>query len=166
MYADNDLLFLAHARALLTSNFQGSVGYIEADLHEPGELACVAADTLDCTKPVAILLLHTLGHITDDDEARSIVARLLRSAPSGSYLVLSDGTNEINGPAAEAAQRGYNLSGAAPYCLRSPGQLASILDGLELLKPGLVSCSRWRPEPADSGPTAEVGEFCAVGRKP
>jgi len=39
--------------------------------------------------------------------ARSIVARLLRSAPSGSYLVLSDGTNAVNGPAAETAQRGY-----------------------------------------------------------
>jgi len=91
---------------------------------------------------------------------------LLRSVPSGSYLVLSDGTNAVNGPAAEDAQRGYNLSGAAPYCLRSPGQLALILDGLDLVEPGLVSCSRWRPEPAPSGLQAEVGEFCAVGRKP
>ena len=150
VYADNDPLSLAHARALLTSNLQGSVGYVEADLHEPGELVRVAADTLDCTKPVAILLLHTLGHIIDDGEARSVVARLLRSAPFGSYLVLSDGTNAVNGPAAETAQRGHNLSGAAPYFLRSARQLASILDGLDLVEPGLVSCSRWRPEPVPS----------------
>jgi hypothetical protein len=32
--------------------------------------------------------------------ARLIVARLLRSAPSGSYPMLSDGTNAVNGPAA------------------------------------------------------------------
>jgi S-adenosyl methyltransferase len=87
-------------------------------------------------------------------------------APSGSYLVLSDGTNAVNGPAAETAQRGYNLSGAVPYCLRSPGQLASILDGLDLAEPGLASCSRRRPEHgADrsivSGPTAGTGaEAC------
>jgi len=166
VYADNDPLSLAHARALLTSRAPGPVGYVEADLHEPGELMNKAAKTLDCTQPIAILLLHTVGHITDDGEARSIVARLLRSVPSGSYLVLSDGTNAVNGPAAEDAQRGYNLSGAAPYCLRSPGQLALILDGLDLVEPGLVSCSRWRPEPAPSGLQAEVGEFCAVGRKP
>jgi S-adenosyl methyltransferase len=37
VYADNDPLSLAHARALLTSNLQGTIGYVEADLHEPGE---------------------------------------------------------------------------------------------------------------------------------
>ncbi len=110
--------------------------------------------------------MHTLGHITDDDEARSIVARLLYSVPPGSYLVLCDGTSAADGPAAEEAQQDYNLSGAAPYCLRSPEQLARLLDDLELVEPGLVSCSRWRPESAPSGLPAEIGEFCAVVRKP
>lgn len=166
VYADNDPLSLVHARALLAGNPQGIVEYLEADLHDPGKLMLEAAKTLDLTQPVAVMLLHTLGHITDDDEAQSIVARLLYSVPSGSYLMLSDGTNAVDGPAAEAAQRDYNWSGAAPYCLRSPRQLASILDGLDLVEPGLVSCPRWRPEPVPSGLPSEVGEFCAVGGKP
>jgi hypothetical protein len=36
-------------------------------------------------------------------------------------------------------------TGAVPYCWRSPGQLARFFDGLDLVEPGLVSCTRWRP---------------------
>ena len=32
------------------------------------------------------MLMGILGHIGDDDEARSIVRRLLAALPSGSYL--------------------------------------------------------------------------------
>jgi hypothetical protein len=43
--------------------------------------------------------------------------------------------------------------------------LARFFDGLELLEPGVVSTSRWRPDPAES-PIPETDEFCGVGRKP
>jgi hypothetical protein len=104
--------------------------------------------------------------ITDDGEAQSIVRGLLDSVPSGSYLVLSDGTNVIHGQQGEAAQDDYNESGAEPYALRSPEQLGRFFEGLELVKPGLVSCPRWRPEASSPGLPAEVDAFCAVGRKP
>jgi hypothetical protein len=84
--------------------------------------------------------------------------------PSGSYLVLSDGTNVIHGDQGEAAQQDYNESGAAPYCLRSPEQIGRFFDGLDLVEPGLVSVPRWRPE--GSGVPDEVDQFGAVGRKP
>jgi hypothetical protein len=43
-------------------------------------------------------------------------------------------------------------------------QIACFFDGLELLEPGIVPLSQWRPEPNLPG-HAEVEEFCAVGRK-
>jgi S-adenosyl methyltransferase len=45
-------------------------------------------------------------------------------------------------------------------------QIARFFDGLELLPPGVVSCSRWRPRRTSDGmlPT-EVDEFCGVARK-
>ena len=112
------------------------------------------------------MLMGILGHIGDYDEARSIVKRLLDPLPSGSYLALNDGTNVISQAFAQAQQR-YNESGALPYHLRSPAQIAGFFDGLELVEPGLVSVPRWRPDPADAGDLpAEVDAFGGVGRKP
>jgi hypothetical protein len=88
------------------------------------------------------------------------------SLPSGSHLVVADGTNVIRGESFEQAIAIWNEAGSIPYHLRPPKQIARFFDGLELLEPGVVSCPRWRPEPSSFGAPAEVGEFCAVGLKP
>jgi S-adenosyl methyltransferase len=164
VYVDNDPQVLAHARALLTSSPEGATAYLDADLRDPDTILREAARTLDFTRPVAIMLMGILGHIADDDEARSIVRRLLEALPSGSYLALCDGTD--TNPAGVAAQARYNESGAIPYRLRSPEQIAGFFEGLELVEPGVVSLPRWRPDPADAGGPAEVDAFGGVGRKP
>ena len=165
VYVDNDPLVLTHARALLTSTPKGMTDYIDADLREPDKiLQAAAAKTLDFTQPIALMLMGITGHISDYDEARSIVKRLLDALPSGSYLALNDGTNVVS-DAIEQAQQGYDETGAVPYRLRSPEQIAGFFDGLELVDPGVVSCPRWRPDPTVSGP-AEVDAFGGVGRKP
>jgi len=168
VYVDNDSIVLAHARALLTSTPQGATAYLDADLHEPDKILQAAGQTLDFNKPAALMLLGILGHVGDYDEARSIVKQLLDALPSGSYLALNDGTAIVNKERVEEAQRLYNQSGAVPYHPRSPQQIAGFFEGLELLEPGVVSCSRWRPEPAgpDGGLPAEVDMFGGVGRKP
>jgi hypothetical protein len=166
VYVDNDPLVLTHARALLASTPQGVTDYIDADLRDPDKILD-AARTLDFTQPIALTLIGIVGHVGDDDEARSIVRRLLQAVPSGSYLAVCDGTNVISKAGVEAQQR-YNQSGAVPYHLRSPEQIAGLFNGLELVDPGVVSCPRWRPDPADAGgglPT-EVDAFGGVGRKP
>jgi hypothetical protein len=95
------------------------------------------------------MLLGILGHIGDDDEARSIVKRLLDGLASGSYLAL------------------YDQSGAIPYRLRSPEQVAGLFAGLELVEPGVVSLPRWRPDPTEGdGPPREIDAVGGVGRKP
>jgi hypothetical protein len=167
VYVDNDPMVLAHARALLTSTPQGVTRYIDADLRKPDTIVAAASTTIDFTEPVALMLMGIVGHIGDYDEARSIVRRLLDPLPSGSYLALNDGTNVISKVFAEA-QEGYNRSGAVPYHLRSPEQIAGFFEGLELVEPGVVSCPRWRPDPTDAaaGPPAEVDAFGGVGRKP
>jgi S-adenosyl methyltransferase len=167
VYVDNDPLVLTHARALLTSTPEGVTSYVDADLREPDKILEAAAETLDFTRPVALMLLGIVGHIADYDETRSIVKRLLDPLPSGSYLALNDGTNVVNKAVVDEAQRRYNESGAIPYHPRSPEQIAGFFEGLELLEPGVVSCPRWRPDAADSsgGLPAEVDMFGGVGRK-
>jgi hypothetical protein len=168
VYVDNDPIVLAHARALLTSTSEGATAYLDADLRDPDKILAAAAQSLDLTQPVALMLLGIVGHIGDYDEARSIVKRLLDPLPSGSYLALDDGTDIIDKAAVEAAQGAYNQSGAIPYHPRSPEQIAGFFDGLELVEPGVVSCPRWRPDPADlsGGLPAELDAFGGVGRKP
>ena len=166
VYVDNDPVVLAHARALLTST-HGTTAYVDADLHEPDKILAAASRTLDLRRPVGLMLLGILGHIGDDDEARAIVKRLLEALPSGSYLTVCDGTNVISEAGVEA-QRLYNQSGAVPHRLRSPDQIAAFFQGLELVEPGVVPCTRWRPDAAElaSGSPAEMDQFAGVGRKP
>jgi hypothetical protein len=167
VYVHNDPVVLAHARGLLTSAPQGATDYLDADLRDPGKILGQAARTLDLAEPVAITLIAILHHVSDYDEARSIVSRLIDGVPSGSYLVMSHSTNAIYGAVSDEAVGQWNKFGKPPVTLRSPEQIAGLLDGLELIEPGVVSTPRWRPDVADLGDApAEVDQFCAVARKP
>jgi O-methyltransferase involved in polyketide biosynthesis len=166
VYVDNDPVVLLHAETLLVSTPEGATDYIDADMRDPRQILDAAGKTLDFSRPVAVIFLGVLGHVPDDDEALSIVGRIMDAVPSGSYLVLADGTNVVHGERGEAAQDEYNESGAEPYTLRTPEQLARFFDGLDMVEPGLVSVTRWRPEPSAFGVPDELDQFGGVGRKP
>jgi len=165
VYVDNDPLIMAHARALLTTTPEGATSYIHADIREPGVILHEAARTLDFTQPVGLILLGILNFITNTDEVHEIVNRLVAAVPSGSYLVISHPTAEIDGDAMTEAMRLWNDSGAAPIVARSSGQLVRFFDGLELLEPGVVSCSLWRPDPSEVGVPKPVFHFSGIGKK-
>jgi hypothetical protein len=163
VYVDNDPLVLVHARALLTSTPEGRTDYVDADMREPETIQRAAERLLDLTRPVALMFMGVLGHVADYGEARAIVNRLLDSLPAGSYLALTDGTN--TDPVANEAQEGYNKSGAVPYYPRPPKEIAGFFEGLELVEPGVVSVTRWRPDDPSSVPP-EVPQYGGVARKP
>ncbi|AGZ43087.1 hypothetical protein AFR_24095 [Actinoplanes friuliensis DSM 7358] len=163
VYVDNDPLVLAHARALLTTSPEGATDYIDADLRDAGTILREAARTLDFDKPVALFLMGILGHIEDDAEARTIINAIMDRLPSGSYLAMYDGsdTSEAN----NEAVRIWNISANPKYHLRSAARIASLFEGLELVDPGVISVTRWKPEPgAEDAP--EIDQYGAVGRKP
>jgi hypothetical protein len=167
VYVDNDPLVLAHARALLTSTPEGRTEYIDANLHEPAKIIEAARHTLDLDEPVCLILMNILGHVPEHDRAVGIVRELLAALPSGSYLLTADGTNVLDGPAFEEAIGVWNANAPLSYHLRHPDEIAGFLDGLEVLEPGLVPCSKWRPSPDAAGEDLrEVDEYGAVARKP
>jgi S-adenosyl methyltransferase len=166
VYVDNDPLVLAHARALLTSTPTGATAYIDADLRDPGTILESAAGALDFSRPVALMLMGIVEFITDDEQAYAIVAQLMERLCSGSYLVMYDGTNVIHRESSDQIVEVWNSSGNAPLVLRSPPQIGQFFQGLDLVEPGLVSVSRWRPEATPWGDPDEVDAFGAVGRKP
>jgi S-adenosyl methyltransferase len=168
VYVDNDPLVLVHARALLTGTQEGAIDYLDADLRDTGKIVQEASQTLDFGKPVAVMLLGVLHHISDDDEASGIVDRLVDAIPPGSFLTIAHSTNQVTGEAMDEAVRHWNEFGKPSMTLRTTEAIAGFFDRLELLEPGVVSTTRWRPDPAAAagGPIPETDEFCAVGRKP
>jgi S-adenosyl methyltransferase len=162
VYVDNDPLVLAHARALLTSSPEGTCDYIDADLRDPANILTAAARTLDLTRPVALLLIGVMGHVSDHDEARRVVDRLLSGLPAGSYLTLADSIT--SGPTHRQAGEQYARTGAVPYQLRSPGQIQAFFTGLTLVDPGVVPIPDWRPDPSPF-PPPRIDSLCGIGRK-
>jgi hypothetical protein len=165
VYVDNDPLVLVHARALLTGTRDGAVDYVHADAHDPELVLAEAGRTLDFNRPVALMLLGILNFIIDTDQASSIVRRLVGAFPSGSYVAITHPTLELGGSGNVEAMRFFNDNAKPPIRARTGEEIQGFLEGLELVEPGLVTCSRWRTDHDDRFTAPEVPQYGAVARK-
>ncbi|KAB2345721.1 SAM-dependent methyltransferase [Actinomadura rudentiformis] len=166
VYVDNDPVVLAHGRALL----QGAAGtrVAQADARRPDDIfgSPEVTGLIDLDRPVAILLVSVLHCLRDDEDPWKIVARLRDETAPGSHLVISHITAADH---AESAQAGADVyrSASNTMTLRTHTAIRRFFDGFELLEPGLVRLTEWRPqegtEPRRDLPT---WYFCGVGRKP
>ena len=165
VYVDNDPLVLAHARALLVNTTpEGVTAYVDGDLHDPDQIIVDAKNILNFTQPIGVMFMGVLGHVADYDEARSIVDRVMAATPSGSYLTMWDDTATIE--AVVAANESYAETGAVPYIPRTVEQVGDFFDGLELVDPGVVPVSMWRPNATEVGAPEPVTGHGGVERKP
>jgi SAM-dependent methyltransferase len=168
LYVDNDPIVMTHARALTVGTPQGRTGYLEADLREPGRILDhpELREVLDLGRPVALLLVAVLHFLHDDDQAAAVVRRLLDALPAGSHLVASNLTMDYAPPRQIAVHEELLASGRTDARARSAAQFGRFFAGLELLEPGIVAVSDWRPDrPADQRPSpTDVAINGAVGR--
>jgi S-adenosyl methyltransferase len=169
VYVDNDPLVLAHARALLTSSPEGRTAYIQADMRSPADILSspVVREVLDFGKPVALMLVAVLHFMHDEDKPDEIVGTLLDALPPGSYLAASHITQEHDPVAVGGGQRAYREAGI-PMHVRDADEFARLaFTGLEMVPPGVVLVSEWRPDFSGPLPTpAEVSCYGGVARKP
>jgi O-methyltransferase involved in polyketide biosynthesis len=169
VYVDNDPIVLAHARALLASRPEGKCAYIQADLRDPDYILNDEAtrETLDFTQPIALILCAVLHFMPDEDQPAQIVKRLVDALPPGSYVVSSHATAEYAEQSLLGAGKAYERGGMRG-AIRDTQEFAHLVfTGLELVPPGVVVVSEWRPEPGHILPSAaEVGMNGAVARKP
>ena len=163
VYVDNDPIVLAHARALLAGDPRGSTAYLEADLRNTAEILAEAAETLDFSQPIAVMLIGVLHCIPDVDDPAGLVRRLLDAVPPGSYLVIAHPASDIHASQIGTATNRLNKVMADPVTMRSHAQVARFFDGLDMVEPGLVQVHRWRADPAD--PDAELANYGGVARK-
>jgi hypothetical protein len=162
---NNDAMVLSHTRALLRSAAEGEVVALDADPNDPAAILDGAAKTLDFRRPVAVLLPSTLAFIPTAAEASATVSALMAAVSSGSYLTLYHLASDLD-PALPIAVSHWNRLSAQEITLRSRAELADLTAGLELVEPGLVPVTEWRPGPG--GPRFEhaVPVYGVVARKP
>jgi SAM-dependent methyltransferase len=168
VYVDNDPIVLAHARVLLDSAPQGATAYIDADLREPEQILASAAvrQTLDLSQPVALMLVAILHFLPDAEEPARLIATVLDALPPGSYLVASHVTPEYDPDGVGGLERAYR-QGGIPAQARTAADFAALaFSGLELIDPGVVLVSEWRPDAGSRPTAAEVSWHGGVGRKP
>jgi hypothetical protein len=168
VYVDNDPLVLAHARALLAGAPEGRTGYLHADLREPAAILKdqVTQALIDFSRPVALVLVGILHLIPDEDDPAQVVATLLDALPSGSYLVASQVTADFDEERLGSMQSTFRGAGMRGQ-LRGLSCFAELaFTGLDLVPPGVVLVSEWRPDDAGPAPApAEVSCYGAVARK-
>ncbi|MBN2624169.1 MAG: SAM-dependent methyltransferase [Acidimicrobiales bacterium] len=167
VHVDHDPVVLAHAHTLARSTDDGAAAYIDADLRDPDAVLRGASATLDLTRPVALVLTDVLHLVPDEDRPYDIVGRLVDAVPSGSHLVVSHLTADIDPkPMTDLADR-LNRAAETTYVLRDRAAVRRFFDGLDLIDPGVVEIDRWRPGRMSPGPARgrSPALYAAVGRK-
>jgi tetratricopeptide (TPR) repeat protein len=161
VYVDNDPIVSSHGRALLVNH--PHTAFVEADLRRPTQIID-APDTqriIDFDTPVALLLGAILHFVADQDAPYESVARLREALPPGSYLAISHGAAADDEQFHELS-REVHQNAKVQLWVRPPELIASFFDGFELVPPGLVPVTLWRPE---SGPNRPTRLFGGVGRR-
>ena len=164
VYADNDPMVLAHARALLTGSAPGATAYLDADLRDTSGLLGQAAVRLDFSQPVAVLLVSVLHMIEDREDPHAIVASLIDALAPGSFLVLTHVASDLEPEAMAEMARRVNQHVAKPATPRDHATVSRLFGDLEIVPPGLVRVPEWRPESPGAAATPST-QWGGAGRK-
>ena len=159
---DNDPIVVQRAGSLLAGNQATRV--VRADLRDVDYVRTEASRLLDFTEPVGLLFVASLHNIPDPDDPASIVARYLTALAPGSYLVISHVTDEFDPERMHAVTAEYQRRGTT-FIGRGQEAIRHMFNGRELVDPGLVLISYWRPD--DSRPDYDpdrVWGYCGVAR--
>jgi O-methyltransferase involved in polyketide biosynthesis len=148
VYVDKDPQVLVHGRALLESNERTRV--VPGDVRDPEGIRTHpdTAELIDFARPVAVILSAILHHVNDDEDPAGIVRYWRQHVPSGSYFFISHFRSGNNPETVEAEAVLQQTFGRGRW--RTEAEIASLLDGLEILDPGIVPASLWRPDETDS----------------
>jgi hypothetical protein len=166
VYVDNDPMVLAHARALLSSTPEGVCGYLDSDIRDIAQVLRSAAELLDFSQPIAIMLIGILHLIPDSDDPAGMVRRLVDGVPAGSWVAVAHPASDIAADQVATLTTRYNRRVSTSSTLRTRAEISAFFTGLEVLEPGIVQYHRWRPDDPAAGTADEIAAYCGLGRKP
>ncbi|MEV0154613.1 SAM-dependent methyltransferase [Micromonospora sp. NPDC050686] len=160
VYVDVDPVAVAHSREILDGNERATV--IQEDLRRPEAILGHPEVTrlLDFSQPVAVMVVAVLHFIAPEDRPERILGRLRDALAPGSYLALSQASDEGRSGTGERAEaeRVYRRTDSQLW-IRDRAELVGLFDGFELVEPGVVWVPQWRPESPESAEDAERSVF-------
>jgi S-adenosyl methyltransferase len=170
VYVDNDPMVLVHGRALLEQDERTAV--VQADVRDTDQIFDhpETRRLVDLSQPVAVLFNSVMHCIPDSetDGPPALARRVSRRLAPGSFMVMCQLVSE------DPEVRGFvtEFMGQATQGhwgrVRQEKDVAELFEvaGLEILEPGLVEVSTWRPdnEVMPRQVTQEWIEFGGVGK--
>ena len=164
VHVDNDPMVLTHLRAFARSTAPGAFAALDARLTDPDGLLAGAAETLDFRQPIALLVPSSLPFIAGHERAAGLLSTLLAAFPAGSYLALCHVASDLDSRVVAGVDY-WNRISAPHFTPRSRAEVAAFTAGLDVIAPGLVPVSEWRPESGDPVPDRPVPVYAVVARK-
>jgi hypothetical protein len=166
VYVDNEPIAVAHSEIVLQDNDNAEM--VQADAERPDDVVehPTTERLLDFTEPVMLIMAAFIHFIPDARNPAGLIAAYRDALLPGSYLALSSGTFEGQGEEVRRAAELYQKSGT-DVVPRSKDELRALVDGFEILPPGIVFTPEWRPDdPADVGEHPELAsQLALVARK-
>jgi hypothetical protein len=165
VYVDSEAVAVAHSELILEGNeYAGAVQANLLDVDEVLEAEPVRR-LIDFDQPVAVLMAAVLHFVPDSANPAAAVARYVDAMAPGSYLVLSHAA-KVDLQRSQDGWKLYNNT-STPGGGRTREEVAALMAGTELVEPGVVWLSEWRPEaPEDAVDPEQSLGYAAVGRKP
>ena len=165
VYVDNDPIVLAHAHQLLTSTPEGATAYVYCDLRDPDTVLAKAAETLDFSRPVAVMLFGILHFFAPGEHPEQTAATLAGALAPGSYLAITHLAADVYGDQMAETFRRLNEQMKQDVILRSREEFQQLFGDLDLVEPGVVQLPQWRPDAAAEAPAGPLPMWAAVARK-
>lgn len=147
-YVDLEPTAVLHAQAILgddpdTVALLGDLQFPDTILTDPR-----LSELIDFTEPVCFLLMAVLHFVPDGPVLGAALRRYREVAAPGSHLAVSHATSGARREQLDRVADLYNRTGT-PVVLRDPLRLAALLDGWDLVEPGIVFAADWRPDPGE-----------------
>ncbi|MER5320306.1 SAM-dependent methyltransferase [Streptosporangium roseum] len=161
VYVDNDPIVSVHNDALLATDDR--VVSIRADLRDAGDILALAElnELIDFDEPVGVLFVSVLQFFPGPEEPARIVGLFRERMAAGSHLAISQPSAEGD-PEAIARARAAMAGGPLTIDFRRHEEILPFFDGFDLVEPGLVDVTRWRPRM--DAPSTRMIVLGGVGR--
>jgi hypothetical protein len=133
VYVDSEPVAATYSRHYLST--VPHTALIQEDLRHADTVLDQAAELLDLTRPVAVLMFAVLPFIQDDAEVTTLVTTYRDHTVPGSYLAIS-GVRDDD-PTAQRLADQYTAT-TQPWKPRSHDAMLTLFTGYDLIPPGLV----------------------------
>jgi O-methyltransferase involved in polyketide biosynthesis len=164
VYVDNDPVVATHCRFICHGDTD--LAFVDGDICAPRDILknWQLERTIDLTAPVAFLCAAVLHFVPGAEQTKGIVAALRSCMAPGSYVVISHALTDDASKDVLAEIIHVTQGMSSPPIPRTAEEIAGFFDGFDLIEPGLVDASQWRPDEQDE--VTKIRFLAGLGRKP